>query len=155
MTRRDTNFAQNCLVRVDRSAHHQPAATPVSHPDCRSALIQIVALQVASAGEWPDGLIALKKKAVRRENCIALPSGVPFRIGVSPDEALRASMRTDLKRPGLWSLSNSSMITGRLSGPMAWRMPASELSPVVAMASGVSSAVASRCSVLLPAFGGP
>lgn len=45
MTRRDTNLAQNCLARVDRPAHHQPAATPVSHPDCRSALIQIVALQ--------------------------------------------------------------------------------------------------------------
>ena len=88
MTRRDTNLAQNCLARVDRPAHHQPAATPVSHPDCRSALIQIVALHamkgVGGVGFTPAeaGTIhrvaeidALQKSAAVAQRLAALKAG--------------------------------------------------------------------------------
>jgi hypothetical protein len=39
------NSSKNPLAFVTRSDNHQIAATGDSHPDCRSLLIQIVALQ--------------------------------------------------------------------------------------------------------------
>ena len=103
----------------------------------------------------PEGLTAAKKKIVRSANCIALPSGVPRSTGLSADEALRARRMTPAMWLRPWSDSNSSIMTGRLSALIIWRIPASLLCPSADRPSGRSRLLAVAWIVDLPQLGGP